>query len=173
MKNVHLENFFRLSSELLCIIDLNGFFTMVNPAFSQLLGYSEKELSQRHYTSFIHPDDLEQTGQQAQQLLKGIKVNQFENRYITKDQKIVWLSWTSTTLLDGFLYAAAQDVTQLKETELSLQTSEKKFRSLVQNGYEIISIIGPEGTYIYLSDSLYRVLGYGPQELIGVSALAL
>src|SRR5204863_514325 len=79
----------------------------------------------------------------------------------------------STNLLDGYLYAAAHDITPLKEAELSLQTSERKFRSFVQNGYEIISIIGLEGKYTYHSDSLFRVLGYKPEELIGLSALEL
>jgi PAS domain S-box-containing protein len=173
MKNAHLENFFRLSSELLCIIDHNGFFTMVNPAFSELLGYSPEELSQIHYTSLIHPEDLEQTDRQAQKLLNGITVNQFENRYIARDKRVIWLSWTSSTLLNSFLYAAAKDISQQKEAEQSLQTSEKKFRSLVHNGYEIISVIGPDGNYTYHSGSLYRVLGYRPEELVGVSALAL
>jgi PAS domain S-box-containing protein len=43
----------------------------------------------------------------------------------------------------------------------------------VQNGYEIISIIGPEGTYKYHSDSVYRLLGYPPDELIGLKPSAL
>ncbi|HWJ28078.1 MAG TPA: PAS domain-containing sensor histidine kinase, partial [Flavisolibacter sp.] len=49
--------------------------------------------------------------------------------------------------------------------------SEMKFRSLVQNGYEIITIIGTDGTYTYHSESLYRILGYHPHELIGKSPL--
>jgi PAS domain S-box-containing protein len=170
MKDTHFENFFNLSTELLCMIDLQGFFIMVNPAFSAVLGYKQEELAQKPYIMFIHPEDREITLQQAQKLLQGEPVQQFEVRYITKNQKVVWLSWTSSTIRDGYFYAAAKDVTSLKEAEQSLQTSEKKFRSLVQNGYEIISIIGPDGTYLYHSDSVYRLLGYRPEELIGLSA---
>jgi PAS domain S-box-containing protein len=170
MENTHFENFFNLSTELLCMIDQKGFFTLINPVFSSTLGYTPEELYHRPYTSFIHPEDLELTHQQALKLLRGERVQQFENRYITKDQKIVWLSWASTTLYNGYYYAAAKDVTTLKEAEQSLQTSENKFRSLVQNGYEIISIVGPDGTYQYHSDSIYRLLGFRPLELIGLSA---
>ena len=170
MENTHFENFFNLSTELLCMIDQNGFFTLVNPSFRDTLGYTQEELSQRPYTSFIHPEDQELTHQQGLKLLRGERVQQFENRYITKDQKVVWLSWMSTTLYNGYYYAAAKDITALKEAEQSLQTSENKFRSLVQNGYEVISIIGPDGTYQYHSDSIYHLLGFRPQELIGLSS---
>jgi PAS domain S-box-containing protein len=173
MKNNHYEKFFLLSTELLCIIDVQGYFILVNPAFSTLLGYTQQELASRPYTHFIHPDDQEITLQQGQRLVMGERVQNFEVRYLTKEQKIVWLSWTSTTILDGYFYATAKDVTQRKEAEQSLLTSEKKFRSLVQNGYEIISIIGPEGTYKYHSDSVYRLLGYPPDELIGLKPSAL
>lgn len=169
MENTHFENFFNLSTELLCMIDLDGFFIMVNPAFSAVLGYTQEELARQPYLMLIHPEDREITLQQAQKLLNGERVQQFEVRYITRQQKIVWLSWTSSTIRDGYFYAVAKDVTSLKEAEQSLQTSQKKFRSLVQNGYEIISVIGPDGTYHYHSDSVYRLLGYNPGELIGLT----
>jgi PAS domain S-box-containing protein len=170
MKNTHFENFFELSTELLCLIDANGFFVLVNPAFRSVLGYSLEELARRSYTSFIHPDDLADTLALATKLLKGEPVHQYENRYLTKDGRVVWLSWMSTTRYEDYYYAAAKDITSQKEAEQSLLTSQKKFRSLVQNGYEIITVIGADGTYRYHSNSVYRLLGYDPQEMIGRSA---
>jgi len=169
MRN-HFENFFNLSTELLCMVDLQGFFIMVNPAFSAVLGYSPEELVKKQYINFIHPDDRQITQVEAEKISRGERVEKFDVRYITKDGSIVWLSWTSSFIQDGYFYAAAKNVTALKLAELSLETSEKKFRSLVQNGYEIISIIAADGTYLYHSDSVQRILGYEPKELIGLSA---
>lgn len=171
MKNTEFEKFFKLSSELFCISDTKGFFKVINPAFSHLLGYTEEELLSRPYMEFVHPEDSPITLQQANSLLEGNSVHLFENRYITKDGKLIWLSWSSSVLSDGLVYAIAKNITEQKEAEFSVMRSERKFRSLVQNGYEIISIIGPEGTYTYHSDSLFRLLGYYPHELIGKSAL--
>src|SRR6476661_7624088 len=133
MKNTHLENFFELSSDLLCSMDQHGFFTLVNPAFYSVLGYSEEELKQKHYSHFVHPDDWEETRKEALSLLAGERANHYQNRYITKEGKIVWLSWNYNKIKDGCFYGAARNITQLKEAEQSLQTSENKFRTLVQN----------------------------------------
>lgn len=173
MKTAHLETLFQLSSDLLCVINHEGRFIKVNQTFKDLLGYTDAELNQKPYTHFIHPDDQEHTFQQAQRLLRGVPVAAYENRYLTREGRYVWLCWTSSTIVDGMLCAAARDVTSLKEAKQTIMDSEKKFRSLVQNGYEIISIVAENGTYAYHSDSIYRVLGYLPEELIGVSALAI
>ena len=60
-----------------------------------------------------------------------------------------------------------EDVTRRKKAEEELRQSEERFRSLVQYASDIITILGPEGTIRYQSPSIERILGYGPEELIG------
>ena len=50
-----------------------------------------------------------------------------------------------------------------------LGESEKRFRSLVQNGSDVITVLDVEGTICYESPSIERVLGYLPEDLIGES----
>lgn len=49
--------------------------------------------------------------------------------------------------------------------------SEQRFRSLVQNSSDIITILDADGTIRYQSHSVERILGYLPTELIGKNAL--
>ena len=48
--------------------------------------------------------------------------------------------------------------------------SEERFRALVQYASDIITILGVDGTVLYESPALERLLGYRPEELIGTNA---
>jgi PAS domain S-box-containing protein len=56
-----------------------------------------------------------------------------------------------------------------KQSEERLRHSEERFRSLVQNASDIISILEADGTIRYVSPALERVTGYHPEERVGTS----
>jgi PAS domain S-box-containing protein len=51
-----------------------------------------------------------------------------------------------------------------------IKQSEERFRSLVQNSSDIITLLKKDGTISYVSPSIERFLGYAPVELIGKNA---
>jgi diguanylate cyclase (GGDEF)-like protein/PAS domain S-box-containing protein len=57
-----------------------------------------------------------------------------------------------------------------KGAEEALRESERRFRSLVQNASDIITLLGADGGILYESPAIERVLGYGPDELVGKHA---
>ena len=59
-------------------------------------------------------------------------------------------------------YARAQ-----REVQEALRSSEERFRSLVQNSSGIITVIDAEGTVLYQSPTMERVLGHRPEDRIG------
>jgi len=54
-----------------------------------------------------------------------------------------------------------------------VRKSENRFRSLVQNSSDIISLVGADRTVRYVSPAIERVLGYRPEERAGASAFEL
>lgn len=48
-----------------------------------------------------------------------------------------------------------------------LQRSEERFRALIQQSADAIQLISAEGRILYSSDSVERVLGYKPEEILG------
>lgn len=110
--------FFKLSTDLLCIAGYDGYFKKINPAFSKLLGYSKEELLEQPINSFIHPEDQNLTEKHRDNIRQGKPLLNFENRYLTKDGKTVWLSWTSIPHNEKRLvYAVAKDITHRKKHE--------------------------------------------------------
>ncbi|MGH7553644.1 MAG: PAS domain S-box protein, partial [Longimicrobiales bacterium] len=73
---------------------------------------------------------------------------------------------------DGHYYGRIwffRDITDRKQSERQLRQREEYFRSLIENGGDIIGIIDPEGVIRYDSPSVERVLGYTPRQLAGRS----
>ena len=64
-------------------------------------------------------------------------------------------------------FGIAQDITAQKEAELALQTSEKQFRLLAEHSEDMITENLPDGRLQYISPSVYKVLGYTPDEVQG------
>jgi diguanylate cyclase (GGDEF)-like protein/PAS domain S-box-containing protein len=69
--------------------------------------------------------------------------------------------------------ALTAEVEERKAAEQALRASEERFRSLVQNSSDVISIVDTDGGVRYYSESVRRVLGYDPAELVDVDPLTL
>ncbi|HRP57033.1 PAS domain-containing sensor histidine kinase [Agriterribacter sp.] len=84
---------------------------------------------------------------------------------------------TRTFLLNGFrslpaipgstIILTMQDITSRKEMEEQLMENEERFRLLVQNSSDIITVFSEDGTVLYESPAIESVLGYNPNERIG------
>jgi PAS domain S-box-containing protein len=113
-----LSRLFNLSLDILCISSSDGYFKLVNPAFTSTLGWSEEELLSRPYMSFVHPDDVDSTRRNVErQVVAGEKTLCFENRYRHKAGSWRLLEWTSMPQSDGLMYATARDITERKRAE--------------------------------------------------------
>jgi PAS domain S-box-containing protein len=123
----NFERFFELTTDLVCIASFDGYFKKVNSAVSKTLGYSIQELYSKPINDFIHPDDQKVTSSTRENLTKANDLHYFENRYLTKKGKIVWLSWTSIpSEEDKVIFAIAKDISHKKrlEAERNMQLAE-------------------------------------------------
>lgn len=60
---------------------------------------------------------------------------------------------------------------ELRKLYEEIRHSEAYFRSLIENASDIIMVHSPDGTIIYGSPSIKRVLGYEQQEMVGRNSL--
>lgn len=124
-----LHRLFQLASDLLCVANVEGFFTRVNPAFERILGYSEEELRSRSFLEFIHPDDRARTLAELADIDGGAGSHDFENRYRAKDGSYRWLAWRSSPAQEqGLIYAIARDITEQREAQQQLVEKAEELR---------------------------------------------
>src|ERR1700686_2035097 len=110
--NSPTDRFFDLSVDMLCLAGIDGYFKVLNQAWSETLGYEDGELLRQPFVDFVHPDDRQSTIEAASRIADGCKLVHFRNRYRCKNGTYKWLAWTaSPALSDGTIYAAARDVT--------------------------------------------------------------
>src|SRR5262249_4825184 len=71
--------------------------------------------------------------------------------------------------LSGALHRARRRLVDegRRRAEEAPSESEERFRFLVQNSWDIISLFDAEGTVLYQSPSVERLLGHRPQDRIG------
>jgi diguanylate cyclase (GGDEF)-like protein/PAS domain S-box-containing protein len=102
---------FEMTSDLLATISLDGRFTLLNPAWEQLLGWTRRELQSEPVSEFVHPDDAEQLlGPMRAGNGHPAEVENFTTRFRHHDGSWHWLLWSARR--DGETwYAAAKDVT--------------------------------------------------------------
>ena len=165
----NLARFFELSADLLCITTLEGRFTLLNPAWEDVLGWTCEELKGRPFLDFVHPDDVPETLRAMEDLSRGQKVFCFENRYRCRDGSYRWFAWTAAPVAtEGTIYAIARDITERRQDEegerrrvaLKAETRERE-RTAVELGRINVcleAILAEGGTFPEASPGLLRTM---------------
>ena len=107
-------------------------------------------------------------------LVGEVRTFQTEKRYLHQDGHVVWALLSVSVVHDEedeplYFVSQIQDVTERKKVEKVIKESEERFRSLVQNSSDIITILGADGT-VHCNPAVQRVTGYKPEEKVGTNA---
>ncbi|MGH3088480.1 MAG: PAS domain S-box protein [Rubrobacteraceae bacterium] len=138
-----------------------------SPSYKRILGYEPEEMIGLYVPSVIHPDDLQTAFEYAARISSDPAVTDIPPiRYRHKDGSYVYLESVFTNLInDPEIRAIAihsRDVTERVEAE-------NRFRALVENTTDLITLAEPDNTIRYISPASKTILGYDPEELIGTS----
>lgn len=120
------DRMWETSPDLMLIIDFEGVFRRVNPAWAAVLGYTSEELVGRHVNEFVVPDDHGKTTD-AYELAAAGGRPVIENRYRHKNGSIRWISWSAAPA-DELTYATGRDITLEQEREAELAQAQEALR---------------------------------------------
>ncbi|MFN8594064.1 MAG: PAS domain S-box protein [Thermomicrobiales bacterium] len=168
------------------VIDRQGAIVLANPAAAALAGTSSDNLRGRQIGDSdwralredgtpLPIDEFPamislRTGRDCEETVMGIEV---------PDRETLWLSVNSRPLYREGLHepvgavVAFFDISQRRRLEAALRHGEARFRALVQNSYDVITVVAADGRRTYVSPSIERVLGYRAEDLEGGDVLAL
>lgn len=121
------DRIWSVSRDLLMVADYSGAWRTVNPAWTQVLGWSESDLLDRTSRWLEHPDDQAKTMAEVEKLATGQQTVRFENRLRHKDGSYRWLSWTAVPD-EELIYCVARDITEEKAAAERLKAAEEALR---------------------------------------------
>ena len=162
----------------MCLTALDGHYLQVNAAFCRMLGYSERQLLQGAWQNVTHPEDLEVSRRNVEQLVRGlVSSGELEKRYIHKSGKDVWVRLKISIVNDrdgapSHFVAHVEDITESRRAKEALQASEERYRMLFARN--LAGVLRTTVTGQVLDCNLATALMLGcdsPAELIGQSFL--
>jgi diguanylate cyclase (GGDEF)-like protein/hemerythrin-like metal-binding protein/PAS domain S-box-containing protein len=112
-----IDAFLNVNLDLLCVADLDGHFIQVNRRFTEVLGYSTRELTGIRFLDLVHPEDVQPTLDLLADLPTLRRIDGFINRYITLDGRYVYIEWSAEVGSGKYLYASGRDVTERIEQQ--------------------------------------------------------
>ncbi len=133
---------------------------------------ARKDLAQL-FMSMVHPDDLHILAAQFANIDR--LASSFHHRLIRADGKIIYIEQAITKTINKgtdtvHVAGTAQDITERMEHQQKLEASERRFRSLVQNGSDLICILDEASNYKYIVDNSKTMLGYESSYFKGKNA---
>jgi PAS domain S-box-containing protein len=150
--------------------DQAGRYITYNPAYRDMLGYSDEELQKMTFWDVTHPDDRRPEEPVYADIMAGdIGIYRIDKRYIHKDGSTVWVSLNASNLHDAEgnvigSIAAVEDITERKLKDEALKKSEKRLAEAQQmasiGNWEFDFATGR----LAWSDQVYRLFGLDPRD---------
>lgn len=168
-----LENTERIAKISTWTWDVNREYVDVSPEFIEMVGMSAGEFDNTPDTllTFVHDDDKEKVRNAMQKAVTGENYDSIEFRLVCKDGKI--RNITSTILVQTDEYnvktfiGTVQDITDKKNAELQITTSQQKLESLFNILPDIFIILDSNGICKEITPKNEKLLYLPIGELVG------
>jgi diguanylate cyclase (GGDEF)-like protein/PAS domain S-box-containing protein/excisionase family DNA binding protein len=170
--DAYVEAFFQVPAPL-SLLELDGSWILVNPAFCTLLGYTQNALLTLGPAAVTHPADRDNALAAHEKLLGGqARTSYFDARYCRVDGDYVWVYITVSLVTDDsgaplYYVHQMQDITQQKLADQLRRASEERLRSVVTNAPVALLAVDDLGTVTVAEGSALATLGFSALDLVG------
>lgn len=151
-------------------------FEYVNPRFTELFGYTIEDIpTKEKWFELAYPQEdyrKKVISFWKEDFVDSKEIGKVKERDLTircKDGEERILRIRSVAMNDGKILQTYEDITEKKRAEEILEERERKFRTLIENATDIISMFDRNGKILYISPSVERILGYKNEDVIGMS----
>jgi PAS domain S-box-containing protein len=161
------------------LLGLDGKYIQVNPAYCQMLGYTESELKKLSIFEITHSHNIFLEISLEKDLMGKIEkgtINQYhlEKSYIKKDQQTLRVNQTAATIRDSlgkvrYFINMVEDISDRNKAAEDLRQSEERFRKIFEDSPIGMAILGLDQKVIKVNAVLSQMLGYPELEIINQS----
>ena len=144
--------------------NLDGYVTSWNPGAERLFGYTAQEMIGQHISKLIPNDRLYEEEEILSRIRKGVSVEHYETKRITKNGSIIDISLTVSPVRDskGKIIGAskiARDITTQKKLHEELRENEERLRMAIETTQLGSWEFHPNTKDLFCSKECKRILG--------------
>ncbi|WP_339786744.1 PAS domain S-box protein [Paenibacillus sp. FSL R7-0313] len=154
------------------VMDIHGNYIDANPSVERISGYTLDDLIRMNQSEICPPDSENSRKQYIKEVLAGRSVSNPITFY-HKDGSLKHAEITYVPITEGKevvgIYGIAKDVTDILEVQRELKEAQEKYQVLADHAQDLITTCATDGELLYVSPSVYTLLGYKPDEVIGRS----
>ena len=158
------------SSEGITIVQ-DGKLVYVNSAIAQGAGIPREQLMGLAFLDLIHPDERQAVWQRYERIMAGEWFSEIATmRGLNVKGETLWaevreipFTWQGRPAVMSLIH----DITARMRLEEERKEREERFRAIIENAWDGITILDENYSVIYESPSLARITGYTPEEWMG------
>ena len=172
------RSLFESAPDFIYVLDQQGIIQQVNSIVEQQSGYTESELLDHPLVAFLSADTQIDYPQEFATLIDQGNCQQ-EMEFICKDGRILVMEGACTVVEgspadEDYILVLQRDITQRKQIEAervelfaTLQESERRWRSFLENIQLMVVSLEPSGQVEYVNPHTLSLMGYAESEVIG------
>jgi len=168
-------------SDVVWTMDMDGHFTYVSPSIEHILGYTVEEVHHLDPAHVLAQEALQRLSQLIDEAIKraadggDLRVThtpqEFDHQH--KDGRVIRCEMSVMLMQDDTgkptgVIGVTRDVTERKRAEEALRASEEKYRTMAESISDMVWMMDMDGRLTYCNRAAKSLLGYEPEELLGV-----
>jgi PAS domain S-box-containing protein len=173
-----LVSIINTSDDAILSIDTDKTILSWNQGAEKMFGYTEYEIIGQSIFMIIPPDRQHEEDEILSSIYNGVAVKHMETRRLTKNGVLIDVSLTVSLIKDNKgnvtgISKIIRDISDKKKAEEIISNKEKRFRSLLQNSNDGLSLLNIDGTILEISQTGKNIIGYDDSEMIGQARMDL
>jgi PAS domain S-box-containing protein/putative nucleotidyltransferase with HDIG domain len=150
-------------------LDSQGVVLYISPAVRDMLGFDSAEIVGKSFIDLAYKDDHNLMTEWFSELSKGTE-KPSDCRVSNKSGEIKWTRTNTRPIMEDGLFKGARgiliDVTAQRRAEETLRKSEEKYRWVLDNMADVITVMDMNLRFTYVSPSIIRMRGYTAEEAL-------
>jgi two-component system sensor kinase FixL len=166
-----LQTLFDSAAEFIFVIDPEGTILKANRCVYEQSGFAEDEVLGRNIKEFFSREsqavcDCNFPG------LRERGYNRADIEFVCKDGGLIEMECSATAVPDeqgnfSTFLIIQRDVTERNRATTALAVSEQRFRTIFNSSYQLIGILGPDGTLLEANQTALDLGGLKQEDVIG------
>lgn len=151
------------------LFDQNGKFRLWNMRFEEITGLTAAAIATSTPTDYFRGEDQERIAHKIREaFIHGHTI--VEADLIAKNGTTIPFYFESSRIdlhEQPHLIGLGVDISDRRYAEKALRIQEEQYRLISENMIDLICLLTPDSTFLYVSPSVEIMLGYTPQDLLG------